>query len=299
MSRGVKQMKLKKQVLILLVGVLFLIIIFAFTAKNAEEKKEITNMTSKGEDIVSNPTNSLETISDSHSEPNSYQESTMNNNTKKYNQDEIKFQAPVTEYEVSIEEYTAYAETDKPFKVKYAQISGLNDENLESRINQTLKSCIIEWINEECYWLEWYQVSSIYKTPEYLSICFFIKWDYPPGENIMKEETRVGVTIDMQTGERVFLDDLVADIDSLKQKLVDYYYGTEFSPSISAKEADKIIHCASISEKEYFEELYKTDPHLYINLISVFSSKPSFYLKDNKLVITRDRYELNDVYLDF
>lgn len=201
----------------------------------------------------------------------------------------------VADYEVDIKEYIAYAETDKQFKVKYAQISGLADDTLESRINQILKSSMTEWLQEDCQWVERFQVYSEYKTPEYLSICYLIEW-----ENPRNESTRVGVTIDMQTGERVYLDDVVKDIDNLKQKLVNYYYGTEFSPSIDPEEADKIIHCASISEDEYFEELYhEFDQHVYSNLISYLGAKPSFYLKDNKLVITRDRYSMNDIYIDF
>ena len=64
----------------------------------------------------------------------------------------------VTDYEVNTKEYIAYGETDKPFKVKYAQISGLSNESLESHINQTLKSSMTEWINEDCEWMEKFQL---------------------------------------------------------------------------------------------------------------------------------------------
>lgn len=64
----------------------------------------------------------------------------------------------------------------------------------------------------------------------------------------------MGVTVDMQTGDRVYLVDLVEHIESLKQKLENYDYENEVSPPIDSKEADQIIRHASISENEYFEE---------------------------------------------
>ncbi len=78
-----------------------------------------------------------------------------------------------------------------------------------------------------------------------------------------------------------------------------FYYGNEISPPINSEEADKIIQHTSISEKEYFEDVYKTDPLVYNFMFTYIRVKPSFYLTDNKLVITRDENEFDDVYIDF
>lgn len=115
----------------------------------------------------------------------------------------------------------------------------------------------------------------------------------------MSTYTRMGVTVDIQTGDRVYLNDLINDTDGLKQKLEKYDYGNEFSPPINSEEADKILHEASISESKYLEEIYQNDPYAYDEIKDEIGSKTSFYLTDNKLVITRNEYDLNDVYIDF
>lgn len=205
----------------------------------------------------------------------------------------------VTDYKVNIKEYIAYNEKNKPFKVKYAQISGLSNESLENQINQTLKSSITEWVNKDCEWMEESQITVKCKTPKFLSLCYTVELKDDRGEDYMSTYTRIGVTVDMHTGERVFLDDLFKDTAGLKEELKKYNYGNELSPPIDSEEADKILHDASIPEKNYFEEIYKTDPLVYDFMFSYVRVKPSFYLTDNKLVITRDENEFDDVYIDF
>lgn len=205
----------------------------------------------------------------------------------------------VTDYKVNIKEHVAYNEENNPFKVKYAQISDLGNESLEIKINQTLKSTITEWINKNCEWMEKSQITIKCKNSQYLSLCYTIEWKNSQGEDFMSTYTRIGVTVDIQTGNRVYLSDLIKDTDSLQQKLEKYDYGNEFSPPIDSEEADKILHEASISESKYLKEIYHNDPYAYDEIKDEIGSKTSFYLTDNKLVITRDEYELNDVYIDF
>jgi hypothetical protein len=205
----------------------------------------------------------------------------------------------VTDYKVNVKEYTLYNKKNKPFIVKYAQISGVGNESLESRINQTLKSSITEWINKDCDWLDESQIAVKYKDLDYLSLCYTIELKDDRGETNMSTYTRIGVTVDMRTGDRVFLDDLFKNTDSLKKELEKYNYGNEISPPINSDDANKILHDASISEKQYFEEIYKTDPHVYDFMLSYLRAKSSFYLTDKQLVITRDENEFDDVYFDF
>lgn len=160
----------------------------------------------------------------------------------------------VTDYKVNIKKYILYNEKNEPFIVKYAQISGVGNESLESSINQALKSSITEWINKECKWMEKSQITIKCKNSRYISLCYTIEWKNSQGEDFMSAYTRMGVTVDIQTGDRVYLNDLINDTDGLKQKLEKYDYGNEFSPPIDSEEADKILHEASISESKYLEE---------------------------------------------
>ncbi|WP_010681106.1 hypothetical protein [Acetivibrio cellulolyticus] len=205
----------------------------------------------------------------------------------------------VTDYKVNMKEYISYNKKNKPFKVKYAQISGVGNESIEGRINQTLKSSITEWINKDCEWLDESQIAVKYKNSKYLSLCYTTELKDDRGEDYMSTYTRIGVTVDMQTGDRVFLGDLFKNTASLKEKLEIYNYGNEISPPIDSDDANKILHYASISEKKYFEEIYKTDPLVYDYTFTYIRAKPSFYLTDEQLVITRDENKFNDVYIDF
>lgn len=198
-------------------------------------------------------------------------------------------------YEIYEKEHTAYNNEEKPFITKYAQISGLSNERLENKINQTLKESLTSWINENCEWMEKTQMVIKCKTPKYLSLYYVIEWNNSQKNGFL----RIGITVDLKSGERVYLNNLIKDTASLKQTLVNYNYGTEFSPPIDTEEADTIIHHTSISETKYLEEINKEDPYAYNYINSYLTAKSSFYLTDNQLVITRDKYEMDDVYLDF
>lgn len=205
----------------------------------------------------------------------------------------------IPDYKVNIKKYIHNNENSKPFSVKYVQITGLCNESIESRINQTLKSSITEWINKDCEWMEKSKVVVKCKNSKYLSLCYTIEWKDKNGEGYMSTYTRIGVTVDVQTGDRVYISNLIKDTDDLKQKLKKYDYKNEFSPPIDSDEADKIIREASISESKYLKEIYQNDSYAYDEIKDEIGSKSSFYLTDNKLVITRDEYDLNDVYINF
>lgn len=121
-----------------------------------------------------------------------------------------------TSYKVNIKEYIAYNEKDKPFKVKYAQILGIDNKSLENKINQTLKSAITEWLNKSSEWMEKSQITIKCKNSRYISLCYTIEWKNDNGEGFMSTYTRIGVTVDVQTGDRVYLNDLIKNSESLK-----------------------------------------------------------------------------------
>ncbi len=201
----------------------------------------------------------------------------------------------IIDYKVTIKEYEAYNKENKMFKVEYVQISGMDDENLQNQINQTLKSSISEWITKDCDWMEKSRITVECKTSKYLSIIYKIEWENPNGKDLLGTFTRIGLTVDLQTGKRVLLNALFNDYDGLKEKLVKYDYGNEISPPIDSDEADEIIHNASITEKEFYEENYKNGHSDY----NFLWSKSSYYLTDEQIVIIRDENEFDDVHFDF
>lgn len=225
------------------------------------------------------------------------QSNTYSDNSKN---DEDNKSIDVNNYEIYEEEYIANNKENIPFSVKYLQISGLGNENLENYINQTLKLSMTEWINENCEWMNKFKADVKYKTPQYLSLCYTIEWENTQGSDYPSTLMRLGVTIDMQTGERVYLEDLIKDsigTTSLKQRIMNFTNG--ISPPIDSKEADKIIHEASMSEKKYYEEEFQTNSDVYNELKGVLLHKSSFYLQENTLVITRNEYEYDDIYINF
>jgi hypothetical protein len=119
------------------------------------------------------------------------------------------------------------------------------------------------------------------------------------GEDFMSTYMRIGVTVDLQTGDRIYLDNLITDTGELKQTLVNYNYENEFAPPIDDEEAEEIIYNASISEVKYLEEIYKKDSFVYNFIFTYMMKKPSFYVTNKQIVIIRDENEYNDVFLDF
>ncbi|MGN6710048.1 hypothetical protein [Anaerocolumna jejuensis] len=266
----IQNQKIKAVIATVIVIFLFIVVYCAIQPK--KENNSLISKTAESEEVIA--------VSGDWKQPNKTVESKTNN---------------VTDYKVNIKEYIAYNEKNKPFKVKYAQISGSGNESLQSHINQTLKALVTEWVNKDCKWVEKFQIAVRCKSTKYLSLCYTIEWENSHGKDLVGTFTRFGVTVDIHTGKRVFLDDLFKGTADLKQELIKYDYGNEISPPIDPAEADEIIHESSISEKKYFEENYDADSDVY----NFLQGKSSFYLKDNKLVITRDENEFDDVYIDF
>jgi hypothetical protein len=131
------------------------------------------------------------------------------------------------------------------------------------------------------------------QTEKYLSICYKKEWVDPRGSDYMSKCTRICITIDIIRGKRVYLDEIIGDYP-LQAYLENYNYGTEFSPPITASEAQKIVTYSSMSEKEYLDKQILQRP-TYKPLYEWLLGKPSFYLTGPEIIIARDEYEQNDV----
>ncbi len=200
----------------------------------------------------------------------------------------------LNDYEVVEASYTTYDDYNNMFQVTYAQVSGVSNIDLEDRINEALMVSMTEWINSNCDWANEFQIEVTSKTSELLSLCYSLGYEF----NNQTMYIHVGVTVDMQTGKRLYLSDVVENIEEIRGEIVSYEYSTDFSPPIDADEADEIIHYTSISEKEYFEEMSLFDSYVYQYMFTYLRVKPTFYLKNDLLVIIRDEYDLNNIYIN-
>ncbi len=217
----------------------------------------------------------------------------------------------VESYNIDEKEFLFNRYDGKEIRLKYIQVSGLSNVELETRINEMLKAELTQWINlkSEWYerdparheWFERFQPEVKLKSPRYLSVCYTARWEHDNGSDYMGESVRVGITIDILEGRRVYLKDLFEDESVLKRELENYEYNSEFTAPIDSDEADKIIYEASLSMADYLDELSQTDPLAYEEIMFdlFWQPKPSFYLLEDTVVVTRSKYEISDAYLSF
>ncbi len=202
-------------------------------------------------------------------------------------------------YNVNEKEYTLYNAEGKSFVVKYLQVSDMDDKDLENKINQATKSSVSEWVNQDCEWMADSKLIVECHSSKYLSYYYEVESKDERGKDYLSTFARIGITINIETGERIYANDLINDIASFKNKLVEYSYENEVSCPIDTQEVEKIIYYTSISEKEYLEEILINDPLVYESIFSYIRIKPTFYLTDKYLVITRDENKYNDILIDF
>ncbi len=218
----------------------------------------------------------------------------------------------VESYNIDEKEFLFNRYDGKEIRLKYIQVSGLSNVEAETRINEMLKTELIQWVNlkSESYeeenplaneWFEKFQPEVKLKSPRYLSVCYTARWEHKNGSDYMGESVRVGITIDILEGRRVYLKDLFEDESVLKRELENYEYNSEFTAPIDSDEADKIIYEASLSMADYLDKLSQTDPLAYeeIKYYLIWQPKSSFYLFEDTVVVTRNEYEISDVYLSF
>lgn len=121
----IQNQKIKAVIVIVIVIFLFAVVYCVIQPK--KENNSLISKTAESEEVIA--------VSGDWKQPNKTVESKTNN---------------VIDYKVNIKEYISYNEKNKPFKVKYAQISGSGNESLQSHINQTLKALVTEWVNKDC-----------------------------------------------------------------------------------------------------------------------------------------------------
>ena len=135
------------------------------------------------------------------------------------------------------------------------QVRGLKDSDREKQINQLLQEPLITLIQSgkaENYnnfgigVFEDIKIFLAYKTEKWLSVVYSIKAD-EPSTKTGKGLAEIGITINMQTGERVMLDDLFS-LQDLEGWLVGHGFNEVYL-------YDNNIHGTVLTEKEIISQL--------------------------------------------
>lgn len=177
-------------------------------------------------------------------------------------------------------------------------VSNMKNSTIERKINIVLSDSMYELVKDVTdEWLskiDLITVSAKYKGTDFLSILYElhnkdVNDDYRVGYG------RMGITISIQTGERVFLDEFVNDIDELYSAMSSYVSPiTEAFPPVTYDQAEKVYYSNSVSELEYIHSEWNY-PWASGEALSIALGKPCFYLFEGNIVIVRDAFDLHDV----
>ncbi len=202
------------------------------------------------------------------------------------------------EYEVFIKNHTVNKNDGSSFGVQYAAIEGLDNELVQKKINKTLETSITSWMDENCEWFKYYDLSIMHKSSKYISVLYYREWN-SSNEGVIKHKSSLGITVDLESGEILSLYDFYKEEDELKTMLEKYTFeDTEFcGEKLSSEKVEKIIVEASLTIESYLKKVYKSDKNAYSFIKSYVSRKNSFYLTENYIVITDGDYELCNLYL--
>ena len=168
-------------------------------------------------------------------------------------------------------------------KFDYPYVEGMEDKELQNKVNDTIKNAIFnkEFLSDRLYavgvettpWSE-FEFPGIISNNDILSIPIVLYWDRP--HSYYKA---ISVTIDMKTGERLFLEDIIElneefaykllnekdffiDIDivgtDMKELLNHYSNGDEELPSEASKNLLDILRTNAEDKKPHVEDFYLT-----------------------------------------
>lgn len=198
-----------------------------------------------------------------------------------------------TPYIVEEREYTLCRDGVE-YSIPYISVSGLKKPTAEAQANEVLKT-VVEGIAGNTAEIKTNApvISAVYQDSDYLSVLYEVEYDESP-ERVKFGKGRVGIVVDMHTGNRLFLDDFFDSPDELFSCMSSYKPDGEFFVPIEYAEAVNIFTFASMSELEYAAQ---KDTNAFDFLLRYTLSKPTFYLDGNEIVIIRDNYDLNDVHV--
>jgi len=202
-------------------------------------------------------------------------------------------------YETEEKVQTIEAKSTKHI-VPYIQIKNCTDAELQEKVNAILISAVADAFAKDQR--EWAGISNMTvsvtcQTEEYLSVLHEI--DLDNGSEFNKfGDGRIGITIDMKTGERIFLDHFIENEEQLYEAMkTSAPTDSDFFVPVDMETAEKVFAAASMNELEYLEKKEAEGYPAYANVVESLAFKPSFYLTPMELVVVRDTYYLNDTFI--
>lgn len=191
---------------------------------------------------------------------------------------------------------------DTEFSIPYVQITKCTDKKLQKKVNDFLITIVPDIVaKDQRKWIGFndYSIEITNQTSEYLSLLYDL--DLDDGGYFNKfGNGRIGITIDMKTGERVFLDHFFESAEQLYEAMKKSEpEESEFFVPVWMEDANKVFSAASLSELEYLKQKAEEYPKIYHNLIGTLGHKPTFYLTPTEIVVVRDTYDWNDVLISY
>ena len=213
-------------------------------------------------------------------------------------------------YDYEVEKRTfAFSAEGNEYYIPYARITGCPDETLQWRINHTLleEACWIfdcAELGDALYGIYEYdnptiEIAGLYRYDKYLSVVYKSK-----ALNIMSP-TRVvyAIVVDMSTGERVLLSDIIKNEAAFKEKLLHYFDGVsnEIGLFISKDKAEAIGKYGGMTEAEtviYNKTQYDSE-NGEIGSVSYLFDSASFYISEYGLVVLPGATCFEPLYYDW
>ncbi len=196
-------------------------------------------------------------------------------------------------YPYEVEQKTFYFSVDQSqeYQIPYVRVSGLQDTQLQWKINHTLweNACWIfdcaELTNDLYCMFDGrgsMQITGIYQYKNYLSVVYEGMY-----EKSIEGHIAYAIVIDMLTGERVLMSDMVAESDGFKELLLHYFDEDTriMRLFIFEEDADKILFLGSLTE---VETVYNDNPSPIdgsVSCISYLFKAASFYMTEEAFVV--------------
>ena len=169
------------------------------------------------------------------------------------------------------------------YSVPLTRIHGIADSAVGEKINNTLEEIITNLADNENYWLSLATVTISHVGNRYLQLSYQVVWVEPRSNVIL-----INIILDTQTGERLFLDDIVELTDSFSET-IRAQHDPDNEIYIFEENIPQMLKEASMSEKEYKAELAKEDTcyESATSMSYVLSKKAVVYVNGNGVEITR------------
>ncbi len=221
------------------------------------------------------------------------------------------FVEEIYSYEVEEKAFSFYTD-ETVYTIPYVRISGCPDEQLQWRINHMLweEAC---WIFE-CAELEdglyglfegehAMHITGVYQYDRFLSVAYILgEEDYPWPENIA-----YAIVIDLLTGERVLLADMVKDSEIFEDLLLHYFDDDlrEIRLFITEDKAEEILLYGGMTEDEIVEYQitlqgdYPEHENGHVGSISYIFDASSFYMTEDSFVVLPGAYYFEELIFDW